>query len=225
VYPVLALLAGYAVARAASVLRARAPRLELPALAVGCAILLWQPLAADARSMAVLGHSDTRAIARQWLAATYPREARIIIEPAVPQRYYFPVIDGRPQRRDRAQFVNEVIRDSQEAHVEYGRTLRPELIDRYRREGYCVVMTFDLIRGRADAAGDRGALTYYRRLEQESDLVYSLSPYRADMEPPPFSFDLSYSYYSPAYERPGPAVEVRQLRDCKQGYGPRKPVA
>ncbi len=225
VYPVLALLAGYAVARAAAAVRARTPRLELPALALGCAILLWQPLAADARTMAVLGQRDTREIARDWLAAHYPRALRIIIEPAVPQRYYFPVIDGHPQRRDRAQFVNEVIRDSQEAHVEYGRTLRPEVIDRYRAEGYCVVMTFDLIRGRAEAARDRPALAYYRRLERESVVVYAVSPYRADAEAPPFSFDLSYSYYSPAYERPGPAVQVRRLRGCEQGYGPRKPAA
>jgi len=225
VYPMLALLAGYAVARAAAAVRARAPRLELPALAVGCAILLWQPLAADARSMAVLGQRDTRVIAREWLAANHPRALRIIIEPAVPERYYFPVIDGRPQRRDRAQFVNEVIRDSQEAHVEYGRTLRPAVIDRYRAEGYCVVMTFDLIRGRAEAAGDRDALAYYRRLERESDLVYAVSPYRADAEAPPFSFDLSYSYYSPAYARPGPTVQVRRLRGCEQGYGPRTPAA
>jgi len=224
-YPVLALLAGYAVARAAAAVRARTPRLELPALAVGCAILLWQPLAADARTMAVLGQRDTREIARDWLAAHYPRALRIIIEPAVPQRYYFPVIDGRPQRRDRAQFVNEVIRDSQEAHVEYGRTLRPEVIDRYRAEGYCVVMTFDLIRGRAEAARDRPALAYYRRMERESDVVYAVSPYRADAEAPPFSFDLSYSYYSPAYERPGPAVQVRRLRGCEQRFGPRKPTA
>ena len=77
VYPALALLAGYAIARGAEALRERAPRWEAPALAVTCAVLLWQPLAADARSMAVLGHEDTRAIARDWLAAHHrPRAAR-----------------------------------------------------------------------------------------------------------------------------------------------------
>ena len=53
-------------------------------------------------------------------------------------------------------------------------------------------------------------------------MIYRVSPYRADADPPPFSFDLSYSYYSPAYERPGPEVEVHRLRDCTQGYGPRE---
>lgn len=220
VYPALALLAGYAVARGIALVRARAPRLEWPALAVAGVLLLWQPLAADARSMAVLGHRDTREIARDWLAENEPRELRIIIEPAVPERYYWPVVRGRPRKRDRAQFVNEFIRDIRETHVEYGRTLRPEVLDRYRAEGYCMVMTMGLIRGRAEAAHDRDALAYYARLDRESDVVFSVSPFRADEEPQPFSFDLSYSYYSPAYERPGPEIRIHRLHDCEQGYGP-----
>jgi hypothetical protein len=83
-------------------------------------------------------------------------------------------------------------------------------------------MTFDLIRGRAEAAGDRTALAYYDALDRESDVIYAVSPYRADETPPGFSFDLSYSYYSQAYERPGPEVQIHRLRDCVQGYGPQE---
>ena len=61
------------------------------------------------------------------------------------------------------------------------------------------------------------ALAYYARLERESDLVFAVSPYRADAEPPPFSFDLSYSYYSPAYERPGPEVRIYRLARLPPG--------
>jgi len=220
VYPALALLAGYAVVQAVALVRARVPRLEWPAIAAVGVLLLWQPLAADARSMAVLGQRDTREIARDWLVRNEPRELRIVIEPAVPERYYWPVQGGRPRKRDRAQFVNEIIRDIRETHVEYGRTLRREVLDRYRRDGYCMVMTMDLIRGRADAAGDTAALAYYARLDRESDVVFEVSPYRADDQPQPFSFDLSYSYYSPAYERPGPQIRIHRLHDCVQGYGP-----
>ena len=46
--------------------------------------------------------------------------------------------------------------------------------------------------------------------------------FNADEDPPSFSFDLSYSYYSPAYERPGPEVRIYRLHDCDQGYGPRE---
>ena len=223
VYPALALLAGYAFVRGLDAAPgAGAAAGSGPRSPPARVLLLWQPLAADARSMAVLGNTDTREIARQWLAEHYPRELRIVIEPAVPERYYWPVRDGLPRKRDRPQFVNELIRDVREDHVEYGRTLRPRVLDRYRRRGYCMVMTFDLIRGRAVAAGDRAALAYYDRLERESDLVYALSPYRADEDPPGFSFDLSYSYYSPAYQRPGPEVRIYRLHDCTQRYGLRR---
>jgi hypothetical protein len=208
--------------RAIAAVRRRAPRLERVALAAGCALLLWQPLAADARSMAVLGHRDTRAIAREWLVANYPRDLRIIIEPAVPERYYWPIRGGRPKRQARNEFVGDFIRAVRATHVEYGRTLRPGVLERYRSAGYCMVMTFDLIRGRAQTAGDAEALAYYDALERESDVVYRVSPYRADAEHPPFSFDLSYSYYSPAYQRPGPEVRIHRLRDCRQGYGPQE---
>ena len=219
VYPALALLAGYACTRAFARVRELAPRWRWPVLGVGAAVLLWQPLAADARSMAVLGNTDTRAIARHWLTAHSRRGLRVVIEPAVPDRYLFRVIDGRPRNTRRAQFVNEFIRDTREEHIEYGRTLSPRLLDRYRRRGYCTVMTFGLIRGRAEESGDPPALAYYQRLERESDLVFAVSPFRADASPQPFSFDLSYSYYSPAYERPGPETRIYRLRDCLQRYG------
>jgi hypothetical protein len=80
----------------------------------------------------------------------------------------------------------------------------------------------DLIRGRAVTAGDRSAIAYYDALERQSDLVFEVSPYRADEQPQEFSFDLSYSYYSTAYERPGPEIKIYRLHDCTQGYGPRE---
>ena len=97
---------------------------------------------------------DTRAIARQWLAENYGRAScASIIEPAVPERYYWPVGDGRPERLARAQFVNEFIRDIREDARRVRPHAAPGVLDRYRAEGYCMVMTFDLIRGRAEAAG------------------------------------------------------------------------
>jgi hypothetical protein len=222
VYPMLALLAAYGVVQGLDALRARAPGWRWPAAAVAGVLLLWQPIAADARSMAVLGKRDTREIARDWLAANERPELRIVIEPAVPERYFWPVRGGRPRKLERMQFVDEFVRRIRARHVEYGRALSPAVLDRYRRRGYCTVMTMDLIRGRAVAAGDKRALAYYDRLDSESDVIFRVSPYRADSEPQPFSFDLSYSYYSPAYERPGPAIVIHRLRDCTQGYGARK---
>ena len=101
VYPALALLAGYATVRAIELVRARAPRLEWPAVAAAARAAA----VAAARGRRALDgrarHRDTREIAREWLVENEPRELRIIIEPAVPERYYWPVDDGRPQTRAR----------------------------------------------------------------------------------------------------------------------------
>src|SRR4051794_28083802 len=220
VYPMLALLAAVALVRGAEAVRGRRPALAAPALAIACAIVLYQPLAADTRSMAVLGHRDTRDIARRWLASTQPRGLRVVVEPAVPDRWFWPAPNGRPRRSaDHPQLVNQLVRDTQEAHVQYTGTLRPSLLDRYRAAGYCTVVTMDLIRGRVEADRRPAALAYYARLERESDRIFTVSPYRADAHAPPFSFDLSYSYYSPAYERPGPEVRIYRLHDCRQRAG------
>ena len=40
------------------------------------------------RTARLLGRTDTRQTARDWLVAHYPKRLRIVIEPAVPARFY-----------------------------------------------------------------------------------------------------------------------------------------
>ena len=80
------------------------------------------------------------------------------------------------------------------------------MIDDYRLYGYCLVMTFGVVRERALETGDPRVRAYYRRLERESDVLREFSPYEGGAKPVPFNFDLSYNYYPTAYERPGPTV-------------------
>ena len=70
-----------------------------------------------------------------------------------------------------------------------------------------------LIRGRADARGNPGAVAYYDRLERESELVFRISPYRQDSEPQEFSFDLSYSLL---------LARLRAARPGRPGPPPRR---
>jgi hypothetical protein len=219
-YPALALLAGAALGAFARRLPLRSPAARAVGLGVALAAVLAQPAAADLRTARLLGRDDTRAMAREFLTQRYPPRLRIVIEPAVPARYYRLV---RPRRRlapSRKQFVRGFARDVRETRLDYAATLRPEAIDRYRRNGYCLVMTMSVIRGRAESSRVPGALAYYERLERESRVVYRADPYDPGMGPVPFHFDLSYNYYPRAYERPGPEVTVRRLQDCRQGYGP-----
>ena len=129
-----------------------------------------------------------------------------------------------PVERDR--FPRQLLRDIRRAKstAEGGLNanltmLRPELIDVYRSHGYCTVVTMSIVRERAENAGDRGVLEYYRRLERESDRVFAKSPYGRGERPPRFDFDLSFNFYPTAFERPGPIVRIHRLRDCRQAYG------
>jgi 4-amino-4-deoxy-L-arabinose transferase-like glycosyltransferase len=242
-YPALALLAGVAVSQAAELL-ARRPRL-VPAVAAGLtAIVIAQPLAADVRTAQVLGREDTLTQARAYLEDRYPPELRVSIEPAVPGRYFRSNPDGRlpswlgrcPRRADWTEpgwsyavaggrrvcaqykpglFVRP---DGGVRASAYGAVLTPAVIDDYRLYGYCLVATVNVVRDRAER--DREARAYYARLERESELVRELSPYDEGADPVPFNFDLSYNYYPPEYERPGPTVRIYRLDDCEQGYGP-----
>lgn len=215
-YPALAMLAGYAVARAAEAVPRRVP--APAAVAVAVALLVAQPLAADVRTGRLLGREDTRNIARAQLVERFPSSLRVVIEPAVPARWYRRA--GVGGLRGRKAFVRGFAKHQAETRVQYPALLHPGLIDNYRSRGFCLVMTMSVIRGRAVNAGLRRALAYYDRLEREGDIVMRVSPYRAGAEPVRFSFDHSYTYYPRAFERPGPEVAVYRLRDCRQQYGP-----
>jgi hypothetical protein len=215
-------------------------------LAVLTAIVLAQPLAADVRSALVLGREDTLSQARSWLSESYPPELRVTVEPAVPGRWYrsnpkgrIPSWLGRCARRDDwtepgwsyaaeggrrvcAQYKPGLFArpDGGVRASAYQAVLGPDVIDDYRLYGYCLVMTVNTVRERALETGDPEARAYYERLDRESSVLREFSPYDDGAEPVPFSFDLSYNNYPPAYHRPGPTVRIHRLDDCRQAYGP-----
>ena len=242
-YPALALLAGAALVRAAALVRR--PALRAAALAALTLVALAQPLAAGARTAAVLGRDDTREQLRDFLVRRFAPELRLSVEPAVPGRWFradpdgvdppwlvrcgrragwsergwsHPVAGGRRvcRRSKPGQFTRP---DGGVRASAYHLVLDAGVIDAYRRHGYCTVVTFSVVRDRALAAGGREVSAYYRRLARESTLLRSFSPYDRRAEPVPFSFDLSYNYEPAAYRRPGPAADVYRLRDCRQRFG------
>jgi Dolichyl-phosphate-mannose-protein mannosyltransferase len=206
--------------------------------------VLAQPFAADVRTGALLGREDTLSQARAFLDDEYAPGLRVSIEPAVPGRFFRSNPEGRnpawlarcPTRDDWTEPGWSYVAAGGERVCEqfkpglfvrpdggvrasaYHTVLGPETIDDYRRYGYCVVMTVNVVRDRAE--GDPQARAYYERLERESELLRVFSPYDEGADPVPFSFDLSYNYYPNAYHRPGPTVRLQRLRDCEQAYGP-----
>jgi dolichyl-phosphate-mannose-protein mannosyltransferase len=243
-YPALAMLAAVALVRASELLPRRGAA-RGAALAGLTALVLAQPLAADVRTGIVLGRADTREEARRFLVGRFAPELRASIEPAVPGRYFRGAPDGRsppwlrrcPRRpgwtesgwdypaangkRVCAQFKpGQFARpDGGVRASSYYLVVDPGVLDQYRFYGYCLVVTFGLVRERALDTRDPDVRAYYRRLERESDVLARFSPYDPGASPPPFSFDLSYNYYPTAYRRPGPVATIYRLRRCQQAYG------
>jgi hypothetical protein len=210
------------------------------------AVVLVQPLAADVRTAQVLGRDDTRQQARDWLEAHYPPELRASVEPAVPGRWFRSNPEGTPPSwltrcarrpgwtepgwsytaaggaRVCAQYKPGLVArpDGGVRASAYHDVLDPGVIDDYRLYGYCLIVTVDTVRDRALETGDRDARAYYSRLDRESRVVKTFSPYDKGADPVPFNFDLSFNYYPPEYHRPGPVVQVRRLDDCRQATGP-----
>ena len=215
-YPVLALLAGFGLAKTARSLALRPDR-QVLAFALLLAAILVQPIVADIRTGELLRHDDTRAQARDYLQGELPRGARLVIEPAVPLDWYRGLRAGfGPPPRYRNGYPPLPARPTRYLHA-----AGPERLDRYRDAGFCHVMVLSFIRERAEDERPPRALAYYDRLERESDVVFRAHPYDDPNEAVPFDFDRStHLYYDTGFARTGPEVTVHRLRRCKQGYGP-----
>jgi Dolichyl-phosphate-mannose-protein mannosyltransferase len=246
-YPALAMLAAAAIGQLAELFgRRTAASAGGLVAAVLTAIVVIQPIAADIRSAQVLGRDDTRQQARDWLEAHYPPELRASVEPAMPGRWFRSNPEGSPPswlsrcaqrpgwtepgwsytaaggRRVCSQYKPGLVArpDGGVRASAYHDVLDAGVIDDYRLYGYCLIVTVDTVRDRALQTGARDARAYYDRLDRESRVVKTFSPYDEGAKPVPFSFDLSFNYYPPEYHRPGPTVQIRKLDDCRQATGP-----
>jgi hypothetical protein len=112
-------------------------------------------------------------------------------------------------------------RRQQEAGVVGGegftRDLSPALLDVYRANGVCYVISGSIQSQRAlvDPKHVPDADAYYRALRKQADPVYVATPYGKGDKPVKFNFDWSFDYYPMAYDRPGPVMTVWKLHDCE----------
>lgn len=199
IYPALCVLAGYAVVAAAEAIRTR-PAVLVALLTVA---LSAQGLAQAIHLDTIIGRADTRTQARDWMQANIPAGAGVVVEPFVPGNW----LTLRASRRFRRFPVKRPFQA-------YEKKLRPRLIARYRRQGYCWVIVGSHQKDRGLKAGLIGAANYYRALNRASARTIVFSPYRAGSKPVPFSYDFSFNYEPRAFDRPGPLVEIHRLRQC-----------
>jgi hypothetical protein len=214
VYPLLCLLAAWAAVEVAARLRPG----RTWAVAAVAVLLCAQGLVFSIHNDVVLARDDTRALARAWMVENIPPGERVVIEPIAPDQWAMD--PGRPSAATgtgnrwnkwlTSRFRGEIIKLE-----DYERTLRPRLLGRYSRAGYCHVVTGSTQYGRAFNEPDEvpGAIAYYDALRRRADELYRVSP-RGDEPVRRFSFDFSFNSYPLGYERPGPEVVIYRLRDC-----------
>jgi hypothetical protein len=182
------------------------------------------------RNALVLGREDTRTIARDWLVANVPQGTKVAFEPIAPTEWYGVTPGGGPKadparqwaRFNRSQAIIAELRKSFRGagfpanFQNYERTLSPALIDVYRREHVCWVVSGSSQYGRAQAETDRvpQALKYYKALREQADVAFRTSPVNAGDKLPRYQVDKSFNYVESAYHRPGPEMIVYKLRDC-----------
>jgi hypothetical protein len=211
VYPALSVLAGYAVTRAADAVRARSgsPGWHRAVLVGLAGLLLVQGTVASVRVDRVLGRTDTRELARDWLERNLPPGSRVVIEPFIPAGFLSGgALEAPPRYRQYP---------VRRPFAAYTKRLAPRLIDAYRRGGYCWVVVGSHQKDRGLKGGLANARAYYQRLDASSRQVVVLSPYRSGARPVEFNFDLSFNYLPSAYQRPGPLIQIHRLADCMPG--------
>jgi hypothetical protein len=224
VYPLLCLLAGWAVAAAAIWLGRRLPVREALVAAVLGALLCLQGLVYSVHNDVVLAREDTRQLARDWMVEHIPIRSKIVVEPIAPAAWAADAESVRegtgnglrwnkwPTTRAPDADGGGVIR-----FEDYERYTRPELLGAYARGGYCWVVTGSTQYGRAFAEPDEvpDAIRYYAALEREAELVYEVRPDTGGRGRQPFSYDFSFNAYPLSYDRMGPEVRIYRLSGGK----------
>ena len=141
----------------------------------------------------VLSREDTRGLTRDWLVEHVPAGTRIVVEPGVvPDGWAQDIGTASPVTPNGNRWAKYPTSRSRVdpdtgrllpapgivVNIEdFEKTLRPELIPIFERQGYCWVIVGSTQRGRAEAEPEKvpGAIAYYRELERRADVVLHAS--------------------------------------------------
>jgi hypothetical protein len=238
-YPVLALLAALAAVGLITWVAGRWPRARLPVTVLVLAAAFAQSAVTVPRNNVVLSREDTRQETRDWMEAHVPAGDRIALEPTAPREWMrdegLPWEEGAdgsryfrwdrwvrsPEERDRLAEEHPGARHRADFQ-NYQYTLWPGLIDFYREEGICWVVTSSMQRGRAELDPSRvpEAIDYYERLADQGELVFEALPVEREEDLTHFQFDWTFNYYPGSFQRPGPIMRVYRLSGGNCGPSP-----
>jgi hypothetical protein len=212
-YPALVLVAAYGAVAAVDRLPRTGRRCAPSAALAGAAVLLGVQGSAESVHLArVFTRTDTRTQAHRWLMGHTTATSRVVVEPFLPRGFYGSTTAPR--------FVRFPV---PKRTLAYEQSLRPELLDAYRRGGWCLVVVGSYQRDRGLKEGYPGARAYYRRLEHEAWRAANFRPYRDGATPVEFDYDVSFNFVARSYSRPGPEIRIYKLRGCRPKHGIRSP--
>jgi hypothetical protein len=224
-YPVLALFAGVAIAGIARSISSRSSVQAIAVVVLGL-VAMAQPIVTNIKTGDVMRKDDTRELARNYMLAELPSGTRVVVDNvAIRHPYDVPLLGIEP-RPGEPEFVFGFDAPPKEDDgyppdpvraERFLRDLTPDRIDRYRADGFCVVVTMSWFRERAEVAGLDEAVAYYDRLDRESRVLFRSNPFDDPGDTERFDFDQTHLYWSTKYERTGPEVEIRRLDDCENG--------
>ncbi len=228
VFPMICLLAAYAMLELADTAGQRKPALRPTFVALAALALCAQGIVSSLHDGMVLSRPDTRNTTRAWMVQNIPAGSKIVVEPVVPDAWASdpgnpsPVTgNGARWRKFSTSRENRTALGTVEAGAgailnieDYERSLTPKLIDIYEQQRFCWVISGSTQRGRAEAEPKAvpEALAYYDALESRGTLVHESTPYKDGKGPVRFNFDWSFDYYPLDYARPGPLMRVYRLR-------------
>lgn len=213
IYPVLAIFAAYGAVELGKWLSGRfkwssGDRATLPLIVGVVTVALIGPLIHVVHNDRVLSRTDTRQLAKQWVIDNVPKDQAVAFDLLGPPPFYN--VNGalkgpvafryRPLPRG--------------AQVElFAQNLSPAVLEQYRQEGYCYVVSGSTQKGRVmkDPSKAPGAAAYYKALDEQGEKVASFSPMKPGHALPKFNFDISYDYYPLGYYRPGPQIDIYRL--------------
>jgi hypothetical protein len=209
-FPMLVLLAAFAVLSLADLCARRWPRSRVMVIALGTVALCGQSAVHVIHDDVVLSRASTNSIARDWIIRRVPPGSRIVVEPFAP---------GDWLKRPGRQYVTGIpgLRYLLPPVFEFG--LDPKLIDSYIHAGYCWVVAASTQAGRAlvDPMRVPRSVAYYRALARRGTLTFRVSPFSPAAHlgvgtgPVAFQFDWSYDFYPLSYRRPGATISVYRL--------------
>jgi hypothetical protein len=234
IFPIVCLLAAFFTLKVVEELAARTPSPRIAVLSLAAVALCAQGLIYSVHSDLVLSRADTRTLTREWMVAHIPAGTKIVAEPVSPDVWasdigHFNYATPEGTRWIKYPSLRSVIapdgtlvgEPGRRVGIEdYERTLSPDLVGWYERQGFCWVITGSTQFGRvsAEPAAVPQAIAYYRALSRQGRLAYHVSPYSPGSGPVAFNFDWSFDYYPLAYHRPGPEMFVYRLNGG--GCGP-----